>query len=159
MVAYQTKQTNHTNEDNSQMAILQSNYKTFLQQDTIDRIDSYVEDGYNIDQMLQFIDDYSEQDFLFYYEDYQNAVDNLDSDIVDAFIDINGISEVSSACDAYVGWYQSTGDFAESYINSITDVPDMIVVDWDATWDRTLMYDFDDAPANKYGVHIFNRNY
>lgn len=141
------------------MATLQSNYKTFLQQDTIDLIDSYIEDGKDLDQMLQFIDDYSEQDFIFYYEDYQNAVDNLDSDIVEAFVNINGISEVSSAPDAYVGWYQSTGDFAESYINSITDVPDMVVVDWDATYDRTLMYDYDDAPANKYGVHIFNRNY
>jgi antirestriction protein len=136
-----------------------SNYKTFLQESTIDHIDARLEENFHLDDMLEFIDEHSENDFILYYEDYVEQGEALGYEIVDAFVSENCIGEVASAQDAYVGWYQSESDFAEEYTHENEKIPACIVVDWEATWDRNLQYDFDSVNAKKYGVHIFRRYY
>jgi hypothetical protein len=163
MGAYQT------NEDNSQMVTLASNYQLFLQQQTIDQIECLKEEGFNLEQMLNFIDTYSENDFVLHFEDYTDSLkamgnDSIGQGIVDCFISFNGIGEVASVQDAFVGWYSSNADFAEEYMNEIEKIPTNIVVDWDATWDSHLQYDFDSADIYRctgkgYGVNIFRRYY
>jgi hypothetical protein len=46
--------------------------------------------------------------------------------------------------DAYRGCYADGADFAEEYYNDVYgDVPSFLVVDWEATWEQSLRYDFD----------------
>ena len=151
------------------MVTLASNYKTFLQEQTIDQIDCLLEEGFNLEQMLQFINDYNENEFVLYFEDYIESCKTMGNDpiglgIVNCFIELNGIGEVASVQDAFVGWYSSNADFAEEYMNEIEKIPTNIVVDWDATFDSHLQYDFDSADVYSctgkgYGVNIFRRHY
>lgn len=144
------------------MVVLASNYQTFMQQQTIDQIEFLKEDGFNVEEMLQFINDYNENDFVLYFEDYIQSCKDMGSDVVECFIAVNGIADVASVQDAFVGWYQSEADFAEDYMNEIEKIPANIVVDWQATFDSHLQYDFDSADIYRctgkgYGVNIFRR--
>lgn len=141
------------------MVTTASNYKTFLEEITIDHIDARVEEKFHLDDMLEFIDIYGENPFVLYYEDYVEMGEAIGYEVVDAFICENGIGEVASAQDAFVGWYQSESDFAEEYTHENEKIPSCIVVDWEATWDRHLMYDYDSSPAKGYGVYIFRKYY
>ena len=40
--------------------------------------------------------------------------------------------------------YSSEADFTEEFYNEVYgEVPSMLVVDWEATWQQNLSYDFD----------------
>ena len=44
-------------------------------------------DGIDADEMQEFIDEHGKKDFILYFEDYQQAVEEWDKDIVDSFIE------------------------------------------------------------------------
>jgi hypothetical protein len=47
--------------------------------------------------------------------------------------------------EAFLGNHASGGDFAEYWFDNFTEghnIPDWIVVDWEATWDNNLRHDF-----------------
>jgi hypothetical protein len=52
--------------------------------------------------------------------------------------------------------YESAADFAEEYYSELYDVPCALVVDWEATWDSTLRYDFTACEAGYRTFHIFS---
>lgn len=138
---------------------LTSNYKEILSERVVDMIDNLLED-YDLQAMLTFIDEHSEDDFYHFYEEYVRCGEAIGYEAVDALIDEQGCLSVVDSCDErYHGCYQSTADFAEEYYTSTicVDIPGAIVVDWEATWDTSLYYDF--TACNDGGtycpVHIF----
>ena len=121
-----------------------ANYKEVLQPATVEFIEeNCVEGEYDLDDALKFIDEHGETDFVLFYDDYILAGEKIGYDVVDAFIDYHGVSYAEHAEDAYFGAYDSGADFAEEYYNNTGEVPSFIVVDWEATWDQSLSYDFD----------------
>ena len=117
------------------------NYKEVLKLETVE----FIEKGeYDLDAALKFIDDYNEDAFVGYYEEYVRAGESIGYDVVDAFIEYHGdVSYVDHVEEAYYGVYDSGADFAEDYYNDIGEVDAFLVVDWEATWEQSLTYDFD----------------
>ena len=99
-----------------------ANYKEIFAAATVEKIDELLEDNYAIDDMLEFIDNRNENDFVSFYEEYVNQGENLGYDVVDAFVEYHGISYVEHTEDAYRGRYDSGADFAEEYYNDVYDV-------------------------------------
>jgi hypothetical protein len=123
---------------------LTANYKEIFTAATVEKIDELLEDSYALDDILEFIDNHNEDDFVSFYEEYVTQGENLGYDVVDAFIEYHGISCVEHCSDAYRGRYDSGAEFAEEYYNDVYgDIPSLLVVDWQATWDQGLAYDFD----------------
>lgn len=125
---------------------LTANYKEVFKQETVDFIEENCIDGeYDLDDALKFIDEHNEADFVAYYDAYISAGENLGYDVVDAFIEYHGdVSYVEHVEDAYRGHYDSEADFTEEFYNDVYgEVPSFLVVDWEATWQSSLRYDFD----------------
>jgi hypothetical protein len=123
----------------------QANYKEVFALETVEKIDELVEDNYDLDELLEFIDANSEDDFISFYEEYVSAGENIGYDVVDAFVKYHGsMSYVEHVEDAYRGCYDDEETFAEEYYTEIYgEVPSFLVVDWEATWNSSLRYDFD----------------
>jgi hypothetical protein len=120
------------------------NYKEVFAAETVEKIDELLEDNYALEDILEFIDNRNEEDFVTFYEEYVLQGENLGYDVVDAFIEYHGILYVEHCGDAYRGRYDSGAEFAEEYYSDVYgDVPSFLVVDWQATWDQSLYYDFD----------------
>lgn len=124
---------------------LTTNYQEVLSTETVEKIDQLLEDNYELTDILKFIDEHNENDFVAHYEQYVDAGENIGYDVVDAFINYHDdVSYVEYVEEAYQGSYHSPADFAEEFSQEIYgDVPSFVVVDWAATWDRNLSYDFD----------------
>ena len=124
---------------------LSVNYKEVFSVDTVEKIDELIEENYALDDILTFIDEHNEQDFVRYYEEYVSAGEDLGFDVVDEFINYHeDVSYVEYVRDAYRGSYNSAADFAEEFTEEVYgDIPAYLVVDWEATWNSCLRYDFD----------------
>jgi antirestriction protein len=134
---------------------LTANYKEIFAAETVEFIDSLLEDNYALEDILEFIDENNEQDFVAHYVSYVEQGEDLGYDVVDAFVKENGIDNVKYTRDAYRGSYDSEADFAEEYTQEIYgEVPSFVVVDWQATWDSNLAYDFDFVDG-----FVFDRNF
>ena len=129
----------------SMTVTFQANYKEVFAIGTVEKIDELVEDNYDLDDILEFIDNNSEADFISYYEEYCTAGENIGYDVVDAFVKYHGsMSYVEHVEDAYRGCYDDEETFAEEYYTEIYgEVHGFLVVDWEATWNSSLRYDFD----------------
>lgn len=137
---------------------LTANYKEVLAPATVEMIDNLQDELYDLEAMLTFIDENSEADFVEHYEEYVRVGEAIGYEAVDALIAESGIDYITDCDERYQGCYQSTADFAEEYHTSLGNyVPDGIEVDWEATWDRNLYYDFtacNDGQAY-CPIHIF----
>ena len=124
---------------------LQVNYKEIFSAEVVEKVDQLVEDNYALDDILEFIDNNSAEDFISYYEEYCTAGENIGYDVVDAFVKYHGsMSYVENVEDAFRGVYYNEETFAEEYYSEIYgDVPAFLVVDWEQTWKQSLSYDFD----------------
>ena len=89
-------------------------------------------------------------------EEYQKLCNTYGKDAVDAFIELYDEDCLESFEEAYYGRYDSEEDFAEDFmVNTYgIDIPDMIVVDWKATWNSNLRHDFYFEDG-----FVFNRNW
>lgn len=89
-------------------------------------------------------------------EEYDRLCANYAEDAVKAFIELYGEDNLEYFEEAYHGYYDSEEDFAEQYSNDVygVDVPSFLVIDWAATWNCSLRYDFD--YENGY---VFNKNF
>lgn len=135
---------------------LTTNYKEILQTATVEKIDELLEDNYELTDILEFIDEHNEEDFVAYYEKYVEQGENLGYDVVDAFINQHDdVSYVEHVEDAYRGSYDSEAEFAQEFTNDVYgDVPSFVVVDWEATWERNLSYDFDFVNGFVFSSHF-----
>lgn len=123
---------------------LSANYKEVLAADTVEKIEELLEDSYALDDILEFIDNHNESDFVAYYEEYCRCGEAIGYDAVDAFIEEMGdVSYVEDCDEKYRGEYRSEADFAEEFYNEVYgEVPSFLVVDWEATWESSMRYDF-----------------
>ena len=124
---------------------LQVNYKEVFAIETVEKIDELLEDNYALDDILEFVDQNSEKDLVSFYEDYCTAGEKIGYDVVDAFVKYHGdMSYVEFVEEAFRGVYHDGATFAEEYYEDVYgDVPSFLVVDWEATWEQSLSYDFD----------------
>ena len=114
------------------------------------------EDGHDLDEMKEFIETHGHKDFVLYYEDYANMVEEYDQETVDSFIEVFDLMDVEHRRDAYHGYYTSGAEFAESFVTDCYGLPDLpywIAIDWEETWDN-LSYDY--TESNGY---IFANNW
>jgi len=136
---------------------LTANYKETLSTDTVEKIDELLEDNYELSDILEFIDAYSEDDFVSYYEEYVRCGEAIGYEAVDALIEEMGdVSYIQDCDEKYRGEYESTADFAEEFYSEMYDVPAALVVDWEATWDTSLRYDYTACEKGYRSVYIFS---
>ena len=83
-------------------------------------------------------------------EEYQEIYDRLCGEYgyssVDAFLTIWEEEDLEHFEDAYQGCYDSESDFAEQMVTDcwgMNNVPSFVVIDWQATWDQGLRYDYE----------------
>jgi len=126
--------------------------------ETKELIDELVADGNDYDVLENFIEEHGESYFQSYVEDYLQAIDDYDKEVVESFIEIFDIDSIGSLSDAYMGQYDSGAEFAQSIAEDCGDVPrnmpSWIEIDWKASWDN-LDYDYTEGS----GGHIFSQNF
>ena len=126
--------------------------------ETQELIDELVDEGNEVEILRDFIEEYSESQFVDYIEEYIQAVDEYSEEIVESFLEIFDIDSIGSLSDAYMGQYDSGADFAQNIAEDCGDVPrnmsSWIEIDWKASWDN-LSYDYTEGS----GGHIFNQNF
>ena len=123
---------------------LTASYKSFLTIETVEKIDELLEENYSLDDMLVFVDEYNEEDFVTYYEEYVRCGEIIGYEAVDALIsELGDVSYIENCDERYQGCYDDEAEFAEYFHNEMGNyIPDGIVVDWEATWETNLRYDF-----------------
>ncbi len=139
---------------------LQATFRETLKADTVELIDELLEDNHDLGCMLEFIDEYSEDDFVTYYETYVEQGEKVGYDVVEAFIELNGFCDAENCEDAYVGIYADGASFAEEMIEEQGGINlDFVVIDYDLTWERGLAYDFDIVEKGYRNCYIFRKYY
>ena len=146
-------------------------YKELIKKDTIkigedvemtdsvtELFNELVDDGHDADDLQAFIDEYGKSQFVDYIEEYLQAIDQYDEEVVESFLEIFDIDSIGSLSDAYQGQWNSGAEFAQNLAEDCCEVPrDMsswIEIDWKASWDN-LDYDYTEGS----GGHIFSQNF
>ena len=141
---------------------LTANYQQVLNADTVEKIDELLEENYDLQCMLTFIDEHNEEIFVHNYEEYVRMGEEIGYEAIDAYVADYGFNHYFDTLDErYQGHYQSEADFAEEYVSEVHgDVPDYVVVDWEQTWERNLRYDFTvvNDGSTFCPIHIFRDN-
>ncbi len=137
---------------------LTTNYKEIYKIETVEKIDDLLDENYSLDDMIEFIDIHNEDDFICWYEEYVRCGEEIGYGAVDALIEEMGCISYIQDCDQrYRGCYESAADFAEDYVTDCyADIPDVVVVDWENTWESNLRYDFTACEVGYREVHIFS---
>jgi len=141
---------------------LTANYKEVLDAVAVEKIDELLDETYALDDMLEFIDEYNETNFVNYYEEYVRCGEAIGYEAVDALIGEMGcVSDIEDCDERYQGCFNDEAEFAEQFITEMGyDIPSAIVVDWEATWETNLRYDFtacSDGTSYR-SMHIFRDN-
>ena len=146
-------------------------YKELIKKDTIkigedlemtdsvtELFNELVDDGHDADELQSFIDEYGKSQFVDYIEEYLQAVDEYNEEVVESFLEIFDIESIVSLSESYQCQYDSGAEFAEQLAQDCCEVPrDMsgwIEIDWKASWDNL---DYDYTEGN--GGHIFSQNF
>jgi len=139
---------------------LTANYNEVLAAETVEKIEELLEDSYALDDILEFIDNHNESDFVAYYEEYCRCGEAIGYEAVDALIaEMGDVSYVEECDERYRGQFDSTADYAEQFYNDVYgEVPSMLVVDWEATWESSLRYDMTACEVGYRNVYIFSDN-
>ena len=116
-----------------------------MPEDVQAKIDELKEENYYEGDMIAFIEEHGNDNFLEFYEEYVQCGEDYSYDAVEAFVGEFGIECIANFTDAYYGQYDSEEQFAEQFVgdcyhNQLQDLP--IVIDWTATWESNLSYDF-----------------
>lgn len=152
--------TTHTQLTTQMSVTLTANYKEVLNTETVEKIEELLEDNYALDDILKFIDENSESDFVSYYEEYVRCGEAIGYDAVDAYVAEMGCFSYIEGCDEfYQGVYSSTAEFAEEFVEEMGyNIPSIVCVDWEKTWESSLSYDYTACEAGYRNVHIFRDN-
>ncbi len=136
---------------------LTASYQEMLNAETVEKIDELLDEQYSLEDMLTFIDEYNERAFINNYEEYVRCGEAIGYEAVDALASEMGIDYITDCDERYQGHYHSEADFAEEFYSELYEVPSALVIDWQATWDTSLYYDFtacNDGTSYR-PVHIF----
>ena len=146
-------------------------YKELIKKDTIkigedlemtdsvtELFNELVDDGHDADELQAFIDEYGKSQFVDYIEEYLQAVDEYNEEVVESFLEIFDIESIGSLSESYQGQYDSGAEFAEQLAQDCCEVPrDMsswIEIDWEASWEN-LTYDYVECSDG----HMFSQNF
>jgi hypothetical protein len=134
---------------------------TDLQADIAEMV---IDTGYPLADILADIQDFIEQygadaysngHYVTWHELSENgAVEGA----IEAYVDLVGIDGIGGFEESYVGEYGSETEFAREYFdenhNGIDALEEAgVVIDWQATWDRNLRYNYDFSNG-----YVFNTN-
>jgi hypothetical protein len=116
------------------------NYKEVYSQETVTKIEELLEDSYALEDIVEFIDANSEEDFRKYYEEYVVVGEEYSYEAVDAFIEEFGLQSFTQSNfeDAYRGQWESKAQYAENYVSDcyVVDLPGFLEIDWEASFDN-----------------------
>ena len=139
---------------------LTASYKEFCQAATVEKIDELLDESYDLDAMLTFIDEYNERSFVEFYEEYVRCGEAIGYEAVDALASEDGIDYIEGCDERYRGCYSNEAEFAEEFYSELYDVPSALVIDWEQTWETSLRYNFtacSDGTSYR-SCHIFSDN-
>jgi hypothetical protein len=122
---------------------LTTNYNEVLLQETVEKIESFLESQYELSDMLEFIDAHGEEDFRQYYFDYVDLGEIHGYGPVDAFVELNRLADLDDFENSYIGEYDSPALMAEEYIETNDSLSYYIVVDYEATAEYLIDHDVD----------------
>jgi len=138
---------------------LTASYREMLHEDAVAKIDELLEDNYALEDMLEFIDERNETNFVLFYEEYVRCGEAIGYEAVDALIEEMGcVADIEDCDERYQGAFHNEAEFAEEFYSEMGyNIPEGIVVDWDATWETSLRYDFTSCSdgSNYRPYHIF----
>ena len=114
------------------------NYNQFLGESTVEKIESYLEENFYVDDMIEFIQEYGDTAFCNHYDEYVEAGESNSYEAADAFIEEFGVECLGGFEDAYRGEWDSKADYAEDLVSSCycIDLPSFVEVDWENTFDN-----------------------
>ena len=137
------------------MVTLTSNYREIFTPETVKKIDDLVEDLYDLECMLVFIDEYSEEFFITCYETYVEFGEDYSYEAVDTFLRkvADDYTEIKDFPDAYVGRYDTRAEFAAEMLEDDISVHPCVIIDWYETAEL-LMDDY-----VEYDCFYFRRYY
>jgi hypothetical protein len=121
------------------MVTLTSNYKDCFKPETLAYIDELAgDDGeYGLPCILEFIDEYGEDNFKEYYELYVSQGEDIGYDVVDAWVTENDFDELHKLEDIYAGDFDNGVELAMQIADlEGVYIPDFIEVDWEETWEN-----------------------
>ena len=102
------------------MAItLTSNYKEVLQSETVEFIDNLVEEGYDLEDILLFVDDYSEEN-IESYEEYEDALNSTNASKVEMFDYLE--KHEFSALEYAEKYFELAEDYSEAAVNAFIEL-------------------------------------
>ena len=129
--------------------------KTTLSEETQELLDEV----YDVELALEFIENHGETEFLTYYEKYEELVKEYGQNLIDEFAEHYDVDTVEHFEDMYQGQFTSGGSFAETIATDCgyvtRELPHWIEIDWEKTWDNALSYDYTEL----IGGHIFSDSY
>ena len=138
-----------------------SNYKEVFSKEVVEKIEELSEYSYELDELIDFVDTYGEDKFE-YVEAYLEAVNNIFCDdgkeVVDRWVDNNGIEYVEGIEDLYQGNYQSVEEFIDELELIDYDIPSWLVIDYEATWDSAIRFDYDKIEDPNFGYDFWRIN-
>ena len=127
-----------------------------LTQEKLDDYNTLYDWEYN--DMCDFIENHSEEEFVEHYETYNRLVDDYGQNLIDEFIENYDVSTLENFEDMYQGQYDRGGaGFAEQLAidcGMVSTGISWVEIDWDKSWDN-LSYDYTEIG---YG-YIFCDNY
>ena len=95
--------------------------------------------------MCDFIENHSEEEFVDHYETYNRLCDEYDKNLVDEFIENYDVSTLENFEDMYQGQYDRGGaGFAEQLAidcGMVSTGISWVEIDWEKSWDN-LSYDY-----------------
>ena len=137
-----------------------SNYKEVFSKETVEKIEELTEYSYELDDLIDFVDAYGEDKFE-YVEAYLDAINNIGIDdakeVIDNYVDSNGIEYVEGCDELYQGNYQSVEEFIDELELIDYDIPSWLVIDYEATWESAIRFDYDKIESS-YGYDFWRIN-
>lgn len=117
------------------------------------------EGGYPLSDIQDFVETYGAQAYADgHYATWCQLTEELGAtnEAIEAFADEFGIHSIDGFEDAYRGEYDSEAEFAEQYTTDCytLDMPEWVVIDWQATWDTELSDSF-----TYNNGHVFTTNW
>ena len=105
-----------------------------MQEETQELLDEYNElYDWEYNDMCDFIENYSEEDFREHYETYNRLCDDYDKNLVDEFIENYDTDAIEHFEEMYQGQYDSGAEFAEMIASDCgyvsRDMPSWIEID------------------------------
>ncbi len=104
-----------------------------LSQATLEKLEELRSQNYEEQFMYDFIEEFSEHEFVEYYETYIDMAEEYDFPAVNGFVDRFGIENIASFPDSYNGRWESFQAFVENvFLDIYGPIPEQVVsyIDW-----------------------------